>query len=419
MITQYLDRIMDIYLLNESGRSNSTSEEHKLLCKEIPEILESKYPEYYIKGSEGNGNRTSYPWICIMDKSITRSPQKGLYVAILFQRNMEGFYITLNQGITYFKETFKIKAYDRAQEAASYFRKDIEINDSVESIDLNSYRSDNGYGFEKTTVIGNYFKKGEYTKEKLYEVLKDYMELYKEIVDQIDGSKYESIIPKIVSANELQYEDAEKAIEENNDVLFEGSKPIKYKLVEVKPKVDRVTRFKRISTPSNKKIDYVKRAKENAKTGLLGENLILAFEIDRLNKLGLEEYASKVKQVSLINDVLGYDIRSFDLDEDGNVHEIYIEVKTSNTPKDVDFYVSRNEVEQSKVLGNNYWLYRVYNCNLVEKEPKFYRVNGPIDSNFDLTPDTYKASIKKDANIVSSIVQINEKMIEDIKSRDN
>ena len=28
--------------------------------------------------------------------------------------------------------------------------------------------------------------------------------------------------------------DAEKAIEENNDVLFEGSKPIKYKLVEVK-----------------------------------------------------------------------------------------------------------------------------------------------------------------------------------------
>ena len=245
------------------------------------------------------------------------------------------------------------------------------------------------------------------------------MDLYKEIVDQIDGSKYESIIPKIVSANELQYEDAEKAIEENNDVLFEGSKPIKYKLVEVKPKVDRVTRFKRISTPSNKKIDYVKRAKENAKTGLLGENLILAFEIDRLNKLGLEEYASKVKQVSLINDVLGYDIRSFDLDVNGNVHEIYIEVKTSNTPKDVDFYVSRNEVEQSKVLGNNYWLYRVYNCNLVEKEPKFYRVNGPIDSNFDLTPDTYKASIKKDANIVSSIVQINEKMIEDIQSKDN
>ena len=71
------------------------------------------------------------------------------------------------------------------------------------------------------------------------------------------------------------------------------------------------------------------------------------------------------------------------------------------------------------MLGNNYWLYRVYNCNLVEKEPKFYRVNGPIDSNFDLTPDTYKATIKKDANIVSSIVQINEKMIEDIKSMDN
>ena len=70
------------------------------------------------------------------------------------------------------------------------------------------------------------------------------------------------------------------------------------------------------------------------------------------------------------------------------------------------------------MLGNNYWLYRVYNCNLLEKEPKFYRVNGPIVSNFDLTPDTYKASIKKDANIISSVVQINKKMIEDIKEMD-
>jgi hypothetical protein len=131
--------------------------------------------------------------------------------------------------------------------------------------------------------------------------------------------------------------------------------------LEVKPKVDNVERFKKLTAPSNSKIDYVKRASENAKTGLLGENLILAFEIDRLNKLGLEEYANKVKQVSLINDVLGYDIRSFDLDKEGNVHEIYIEVKTSSTSKDVDFYVSRNEVEQSKILGKNYWLYRVYN----------------------------------------------------------
>lgn len=418
MIVNYLNRLMDIYLANNTRHTNRNSEEHLLLCKEIPNILQEKYQEYFIKGSEGNGNRTSYPWICIMDPSITRSPQSGLYVAILFQKNMQGFYIALNQGITYFKKTFKNNAYERAQDAAKCFRKDIDLKDAMYNIDLNSDGHDNGYGFEKTTVIGNYFKKGEYNEEEFYRVLNDYMDLYKEIVEQIDSSSYESIIPKIVNDEKLQYQDAESAIKDINETIFQGSKPINYQLKEVTPKVDRIKRFKKISTPSNRKIDYVKRASENARTGLLGEKLILAFEIDRLNKLGLEHYALKVKQVSLVNDVLGYDIRSFDIDKNGKVHEIYIEVKTSNTPKDVDFYVSRNEVEQSKILKNKYWLYRVYNCNLVEKEPKFYRVNGAIEDNFDLTPDTYKASIKKDANVISSIAQYNETLINDIKNRE-
>lgn len=416
MIVEYLNRIMEIYLLNNTGQTNSNSEEHQILCKKIPEILQEKYREYYIKGSEGNGNRTLYPWICIMDTSITRSPQKGLYVTILFQRNMEGFYITLNQGITYFKNTFKKDCYKKAQEAASYFRKDIDnIIGAVETIDLNSLKFDNGYGFEKTTVIGNYFRKGEFNEEEFYQILEDYMKLYKEIIDQIDSNSYESIIPMIVGDQELQYEDAEKAIEDINNVIYQGLKPIKHQLVEVVPKIDRIKRFKKISAPSNKKIDYVKRASENAKTGLLGENLILTFEIDRLNKLGLEKFASKVKQVSLINDVLGYDIKSYDIDKEGNVHEIFIEVKTSCTSKDVDFYVSRNEVEQSKRLGDKYWLYRVYDCNFMNKKPKFYRVNGPIEQNFEITPDTYKATIKKDAKIVSSIEQYNNKLISDIK----
>ena len=73
MITNYLNRIMDIYLLNNTGRTRSDSEEHQLLCRNIPELLQDEYKDYYIKGSEGNGNRTMYPWICIMAPSITRS----------------------------------------------------------------------------------------------------------------------------------------------------------------------------------------------------------------------------------------------------------------------------------------------------------------------------------------------------------
>ena len=38
-----------------------------------------------------------------------------------------------------------------------------------------------------------------------------------------------------------------------------------------------------------------------------------------------------------------------------------------------------------------------------------------INDNFDLTADTYKATLRKDANIVSSTIQFNEKIINDLK----
>lgn len=416
MITEYLNKVMDIYLQSNSKHVDRNSEEYQLLCQRIPELLREEYGSYHIVGSVGKGNKTDYPWICIMDPTITISAQKGLYIAILFRKNMEGFYITLNQGITYFENTFKKQKYIRAQEAAKYFRKEINIDGVLETIDLNGKKSDLGYGYEQTTVIGNYFEKGQYTKEKLYKILNEYIELYKEIIEQIDGSSYESIIPKIVNDPSLQYYDANKAIEEMNEVIFPGTRPIQQTLTEVKPQTDKVKRFKNISAPSNNKIDYVKRASDNAKTGLLGEKLILSFEIDRLNKIGLSDYIEKVKHVSLENDVLGYDILSFDKDDMGNIHEIYIEVKTTSNKKDVDFYVSKNEVEQSKILNKNYWLYRVYDCTTSNINPKFYRVNGPIPESFDLTADTYMATIKKDAKIISSNIQKNKALTNTIQA---
>ena len=38
-----------------------------------------------------------------MDKNITQSTQYGLYMVYLFKRDMTGFYLSLNQGITFFE----------------------------------------------------------------------------------------------------------------------------------------------------------------------------------------------------------------------------------------------------------------------------------------------------------------------------
>ena len=51
------------------------------------------------------GNKTQFPWIAIMDKNITQSIQYGLYMVYLFKRDMTGFYLSLNQGITFFEKS--------------------------------------------------------------------------------------------------------------------------------------------------------------------------------------------------------------------------------------------------------------------------------------------------------------------------
>ncbi len=104
MVSDLINRLMSIYLKENDNKVSSKSESHQLLCNRIVAYLKSSKDlnKYYIKGSDGNGQRTYYPWICLMDSNITRTPQKGLYIAILFKRNMEGFYVTLTQGITFF-----------------------------------------------------------------------------------------------------------------------------------------------------------------------------------------------------------------------------------------------------------------------------------------------------------------------------
>lgn len=408
-----MNRLMNIYLIGDDKKVSSKSESHQLLCNKIVNYLKAddKLKKYYIKGSDGNGQRTYYPWICLMDSNITRTPQKGLYLAILFKRNMEGFYVTLTQGITFFDRLYKSKKFDRAEEAAGYFRKEMASNDFLPSISIGGQKPDNGYGFEKTTICGQYFKKNDFTDKELMKSLGDLSSIYDEILEILGNRTYEEVLPKIVGDSSLQFDSAEKAIESINKIINEGTTPVHHLPIEVKPKIDEPKRFREISTPSNSKIDYVKRAAKNAEIGLLGEKLMLEFEIDRLNRLGLDKYASKVKHSSLQNDVLGYDIQSYDVDDKGRVHEIFIEVKTSSTSKDVDFFVSKNEVLKSKEYKEKYWIYRVYNCSPQIESPKFYRVKGTIEDSFSLTPDTYKASLKRDARIINSETAINANIV--------
>ena len=138
------------------------------------------------------------------------------------------------------------------------------------------------------------------------------------------------------------------------------------------------------------KIDYIQKAKNDQLIGLKGEELVLYYEKNRLDEIGRTDLANKISWVSQDSDSYGYDIESFDIDDEGKEYPIKIEVKTT-TAEDGPFYLSHNELVTSKKYGNNYRLYRVYD---IKESPKVYKLVGDLEKRVTLEPLTFKAKIK-------------------------
>jgi 5-methylcytosine-specific restriction enzyme B len=51
-----------------------------------------------VKWSMGQGNWATIPWVALLDSRLTDRVSRGVYVIYLFQADMGGVYLTLNQG---------------------------------------------------------------------------------------------------------------------------------------------------------------------------------------------------------------------------------------------------------------------------------------------------------------------------------
>jgi len=90
-------------------------------------------------------------------------------------------------------------------------------------------------------------------------------------------------------------------------------------------------------------------------------------------------------------DGAGYDIQSLEK-RNGEYVIIYIEVKGTNKSINEPFEISANEVEKSNECGDRYYIYRVGNIH--SETPKYYKINGRIEDNFELEATNYKANKK-------------------------
>ena len=317
--------------------------------------------KYRVHGSSGQGQWAVIPWIAIFDLEITNTATHGYYIVYLFTANMQGVYLSLNQGWTYYENEYGGKhGLEKIQEATSMIQSNLVISEkgfNKEEISLNvpsSYSSSTqlqAKGYQFGHIAGKYYSIDNIPNDdELRKDLLAMLDLYDQLKKQ-NNNQYKDIYNAFKTPEKTSSKKAaNSSVDEDVPVVLTEE--------DLSP-ITRIRSKRGKSKPTKK--DYAEKEELNSKYGLCGENSVIEHERKRLNKLGREDLAAKVKQVSLHDDGAGYDIKSFDvIDESGNYKDRYIEVKTTPANSQDGFYISSNELTFAKEHKDKYYLYRVY-----------------------------------------------------------
>lgn len=141
-------------------------------------------------------------------------------------------------------------------------------------------------------------------------------------------------------------------------------------------------------------INFIQNEIENKRTGDAGELWVVNFEKEYLKEKGRPDLADKIKHSSREEgDGLGYDILSFY----PNGKPKYIEVKTTKGNFETTFYITRNELEWSKLNPDNYFLYRLFHFKDGTSPAQLKVINGDLSSICQV-PVSFKVDLLKISN---------------------
>jgi 5-methylcytosine-specific restriction protein A len=108
-LKQALEKITSEYLTERKNTPFTGNPLAEFIRSELPKIISDLLEDsdrHVVKGSAGKGVWTNIPWVAILDKTVTESPQKGFYLVYLFCEDGSGLYISLNQGVTDLKQQY-------------------------------------------------------------------------------------------------------------------------------------------------------------------------------------------------------------------------------------------------------------------------------------------------------------------------
>jgi hypothetical protein len=396
MVTKLINELFKEFLIrfpNERGplvSKNTIS--YKILKHDILNFFKEKIKkELKVSASIGQGRSAEVPWVAIFDPQRTRTATEGIYLVYLIKEDCSGMYLSLNQGITTFNQLYKSSMCDFAEKVALKIRKELNLTGNLysnEKISLSkkAKKSWRVKGYERANIVSKYYDFEQIKYADLLNDLENYLELYLNI-NKFVPYDYRDFVKNVIEETDPSIIDIGDTYEETNRVIQHRDLKLNYN----EPNKNQTKKFEFFQSKIIRKTDYLNKVIKDHQTGLEGEAWVYRHEKERLKKLGQAKLAKKVRWASKISDNLGYDIESFD-EIEGFFEKIFIEVKTTIKQSDEPFYVSKNELNVSKLRGKNYRLLRVYDAT--STKPMFYFRNGFIGDNFEIDPISFLAYLK-------------------------
>ena len=224
-LKKYFDYVLSNYLLLENANFSRDMKYYKVIVNNIPseisKLVDNK--KYKIYGSCGKGTKSASPYVTIMDRTITTTPQIGLFVDFIFKSDMSGFYLAIDQGIKGIKQKYGNKASKEiVKKAGTFFKNNLSefkgfkpelTSDNVKEGSLED-------GYDDTRIIAKYYSINNFTNEELINDLKTIMSLYEELIEKMNNKSYDDIIESIIDSSSwpsIYKKIALKVLEYNND----------------------------------------------------------------------------------------------------------------------------------------------------------------------------------------------------------
>ena len=419
--------LKEIILLNREQQNKVDSKEdyYQIIVNDIPTFIREKFSkgnEYSISGGTGQGNLAEVMWNVIGLPSITSKATQGYYVAILYRKDGDGFYISLNQSwkdirMTVNKERPVKESRFIAKKNAELIRelitsKGIDLTNYLTDINLGKELGNTAQGYEHGNIISKYYISEDLPTDSTFEKdLLAFLNIYKEISSVLPYAEYKNMTndnATIDFSNEKEQSTTNKPgilsyyYQNKDDDFHLESSPLAGSTYKDNSN-DKMNSKKAKGRQTNQEGN---RKRENQKElGEVGERLARDYMIKKIEELAQprlqKELIERVTLVSEVNEMAGFDILGFDISTLGNDNpkEVYYEVKTtSSSNSSYPFHISRNELANIIENKDKVKIMRVYNvkedatphCIIIDGFEKYHSIEELLHDKFNHTVTNVK-----------------------------